>query len=99
MNINLIAQIIGIISIYLFFSISLYIVYKWTKLKESGRIALYWISLYAFFLGSLRVLQLFNITAPENLRILSAVTSVVPLFAVIINLFLYKEELPITQGK
>lgn len=92
MNIVTIAQIIGVVSILLLFSLKFYIVVIDSAWHKSGRIAMLWTCIYVFFLFFLRLFALFELATTSQLRVISGFTSLIPLIAVVVHLFLVKKQ-------
>lgn len=97
MNIVFLAQIIGVISIFLIFCLEFYIAIVPTAFVKAGRAALLWFSIYVFFLFVLRGVALFNLATPDQLRIVSGFSTLIPLIAIAVHLFLGKKL--ITDGE
>lgn len=86
-----IAQILGVVSVLLIFSLQFFIAIYPPAFVRLGRTTLFWTSVFVFFLFILRLFSLFNLGTVEQLRIVSGFTSPIPLIAVIISLFLGKK--------
>lgn len=91
MNIVLITQIIGAITIFILFCLDFWIAINPSSTKKTLQISMLWTSIYFFFLFILRVLNLFHLGTLDQLRIISGVTSFIPLIAVVAQLFLQKK--------
>jgi hypothetical protein len=87
MNIVEIAQVTGIVSIFLLFCIKFYIAINDKLFYKSGRIAILWTTVYVFFLFLVRVVSFFGGATMDQLRILSGFSSLVPLIAVVAHLW------------
>lgn len=86
----MIAQYVGIVSIFIIFCLKFYIAVYTPAFIRAGRAALFWFSIYALFLFLLRFLQLLGVTDADTLRIISGFTTLIPLTAIIIHLLLSK---------
>lgn len=91
MNIVQISQIIGVVSILLLYLIDFYIVIHQPSFRKTGRIALFWTSVYVLFLFVLRAIQLTGIATQDVLRILAGLSTLIPLIAVVAHLWLNKK--------
>ena len=91
MNIVYLAQLTGVVAIFLLFSLKFWIAISPNSSKKTLRVAILWTSIYIFFLFVLRLLSLFNIGTLDQLRVISGFTSLIPLLAVVIQLFLNKK--------
>ncbi len=83
-----ISRLIGTVSLFLLFAIKFYIAIRWTRFYRTGRIAILWTSMYIFFLFILRLLAAFNWGTIDSRTIIAGYSSLIPLLAVIIHLFL-----------
>lgn len=88
MNIILLAQIIGTLSLLLLFCINFYIGIDIELFYKAGRVAILWTTIFIFFLFFLRLLSLLHIGTMQQLQIISGFTSPIPLIAVIVQLYL-----------
>ncbi len=85
------AQITGIVTIFLFACLSLNIAIVYKTYERAGRIALLWISIYILFLFLLRLFSLIGIGTVEQLRIVSGFSSLISLVALLIHLFMVRK--------
>jgi len=84
------ARLVGAIAILLLFSIKFYIVIDVNRFRKSGRVAMLWTIMYVFFLFMLRLVALLNLLTTDQLAIVGNYTTLIPLTAVIVHLFLYR---------
>ena len=91
MNIVWLAQLIGTLSIFVLFCLKFWIAVNPNTTKKTLRIAILWTSIYVFFLFVLRLLSLFNLGTQDQRIIISGLTSLIPLTAVIVQLFIQKK--------
>lgn len=91
MNIVLIAQIVGVASIFLLFVLKFWIAIDKRSSNQTLRTAILWTSIYIFFLFILRIFSIFNLATQDQLRVVGGFTSIIPLIAVICQLFLQKK--------
>lgn len=98
MNILLISQYVGVISILLLFLIKFYIAVDKQAFQKAGRVAILWTSIYVFFLFVLRLIQITNIANSNQLRIISGFTTIIPLIATVIQLWFNNNEIKKQEG-
>lgn len=86
-----IAQMTGVISVFLLFCLIFWLAIAPKTTKRTLRVAILWTTIYFFFLFVLRLLSLLHIGTIDQLRIISGFTSIIPLVAVVVQLFLEKK--------
>ena len=91
MNIVQISQIVGVVAIFLLFSIKFYIAINKKFSAETLRAAILWTTMYIFFLFILRLFSLLHIGTLDQLRVISGLSSVIPLLGVISQLYLNRK--------
>lgn len=91
MNIVQIAQIVGIIAIFLIFCLKFYIAVNTYAFLRAGRAAILWFTIYVFILFILRGLSIFHIATTDQLRIVSGFGTIIPLLGIVFHLFLSKK--------
>lgn len=97
MNVETVAQIVGVVSIFLLFALKTYIVSSNQRFMRIGRPAMLWTIVYIYFLFFIRLLSLIGIGTLSSLRIISGFASVIPLLGVLYHLFLQaKEDTPLS---
>lgn len=89
-NLEEIAQTIGLVSIFLIFILKLYIAVVPSAFLRAGRAAILWFTIYVFFLFTIRFLSYFELATLTDLRIISGFSTLIPLIAIILHLFLGK---------
>lgn len=90
MNMITAIQIIGTISIFVLFVLDFIIALDKRSSNRTLRTSIIYTALYIFFLFIIRVLSILHIGTLDELRIISGLTSPIPLLAVIAQLFLEK---------
>lgn len=90
-NIVYMAQVTGTIAIFIFFCLMFWISINPNSTKKTSKVANFWASIYVFFLFILRLLNIHHLGTIDQLRIISGFTTLIPLIAVIVNLFLQKK--------
>ena len=85
------AQIVGTIAIFLLFCIKFWLAISPTTTKKTLRVAILWTTIYIFFLFVIRFFSLLHIGTLDQLRIISGYTSLIPLTAITVHLFLQKK--------
>lgn len=88
MNIVTIAQITGVITIFLLFCLKFYIAVSPKSSTKLLRVAILWTSIYIFFLFIIRAISLSGIATLDQLRVISGFASVIPFLAVLAQLWL-----------
>jgi hypothetical protein len=88
MDIQNIAQITGIISLLLLFMTKFILVVSDDTGPSPLKTGVLWTSLYIFFLFVLRVCSYFDVGTMEQLRVISGFSSVIPITAVLVHLYL-----------
>jgi hypothetical protein len=91
MNIVDIAQITGIISFASLLALGYYLMFDNANWKKSGKIAFFWVINFLSFLLMLRILSAFSLGTQDQLRIIAGFSSLIPLVAVLTQLFLTKK--------
>lgn len=91
MNILLIIQIIGVLSIFLLFALIFFMALNKKVSSQSLRTVMLWTAIYIFFLFVLRFMLFLHIGTREQLTLISNLTSPIPIIIVLIQLFLEKK--------
>lgn len=91
MNIVDLAQIVGIISIFIIFCLKFYIAVVPSAFVRAGRAAILWFTIYVFFLFILRLFFILHIGTPDGLRIVSGFATLIPLLGIVFHLFIAKK--------
>ncbi len=91
MNIVFYAQATGTVAIFLLYCLLFWLSIMPTTTKRILRTAILWTTTYIFFLFVLRALNLLHLGTLDQLRIISGFSSVIPLLAIIVHLFLEKK--------
>lgn len=91
MNLVEIAQLVGVVSIFLIFCLKLYIGLYLPAFKRAGRAAILWFTIYVFFLFVLRGISFLEWATMDQLRIISGFATLIPLVGILTHLFLSKK--------
>lgn len=91
MTVNEWAQLIGVVSIFLIFSLDACIAILTKLYIRCGRAALLWTAVYVLFLFFLRACAYLGIGTIEELRVLSGFSSLIPLLALLLHLYLARK--------
>ncbi len=92
MNEVKIAQLVGIIAFVGFMVIMTIVLAHAREWVKYGRIIAAWLIIYLWFLLLLRIFSFFTIGTREQLTIVSGFATVIPLAAILFNIFLVKRE-------
>lgn len=96
MGIVQIFQIIAVVCSLLFFTLNVVIAINTRYFRKSGRVALMWSGLYMLYLSIVRLVSYLGIASIDELRVITAFSSLIPLLSTLIHLFVIK---PVVETK